>query len=287
MKIFPIWLLLTCSLMTLSVAALADSFTDQLSDMERAAGGRFGVAVTNAQGDVLLGYRATEKFALCSTFKLPLAGLMLKRIDLGKERADRHLPYATTEVLDYAPVAKRYLHSGYLTVAEANRASVQLSDNTAANLLLASVGGPAALTQFLRQLGDKSSRLDRTEPTLNTNLPDDPRDTTSPQAMAQTIAKLVFAEVLKPASKQRLQRLLIGNTTGASAIRAGLPDTWLVGDKTGSCERGGRNDVAFVVPPSTPAFVLTVYTNLPTLAPSQRNAVIADVAALVVRELKP
>ncbi|XZG71653.1 class A beta-lactamase [Chitinibacteraceae bacterium HSL-7] len=267
-------------------AAWADSsFQSEIAQLEAKTGGRIGVAVVDQHGKRLLGHRADARFAMCSTFKLPLAALVLQQVEQGRLKASQPLRYDADQLEDYAPAARRYLGSGFMTVTEANQASVQLSDNTAANLLLGALGGPAALTRFFRAVGDPISRLDRTEPTLNTNLPDDARDTTTPSAMATTTAKLLWGNALKPASRDALQRMLIGNTTGDTTLRAGLPADWQVGDKTGSCDRDGRNDVAFVVPKTGVPFVLAVYSNQAGASANERNQTLAEVARIVARTL--
>lgn len=266
-----------------SLFALDKTFEQVLGDIQQAAGGRLGVAVVGSDGKLALSYNAEQTFALCSTFKLPLAGLIFQRIDNGQETPSRALYYTADAILDYAPVAKRYLATGYMTVLEAVQAAVQFSDNTAANLLLESIGGPTALTQFFRALGDSRSHLDRIEPMLNTNVPNDPRDTTTPAAMASTVAKLVFGDVLTSKSRQDLQRLLTGNTTGDKTIRTGMPGHWVTGDKTGSCDNGGRNDIAFVIPTNSPPFALAIYTSNASATAQQRDEVIVSVAWVVAQ----
>ncbi len=268
-----------------AVAAQPEGFRLHMAALEGGADVRIGVAVVDPQGRLRLGHREQERFALCSTFKLPLAALVLQRIDQQLERPDRPLHYGAAQLLDHAPVARRYVASGHMSVEEANLASLQWSDNTAANLLLDTVGGPAGLTRFLRRLGDARSRLDRSEPDLNTNLPNDPRDTTTPMAITRTTQQLLWGTVLRPASRQQLQRWLMSNTTGDATIRAGVPAGWIVGEKTGSCEHGGRNDLGFVRPPNGPAYTLGVYVQAPGLSADQRNALIADVTRAVVTHL--
>lgn len=260
-------------------------FSQDIGTIERATGGVLGVAVVSAAGELLLAHNPDRRFALCSTFKLPLAAFILQRTERGAESAERRLAYGQADLLAYAPVAARYLPSGYMTVAEAMRASVQLSDNTAANLLLASVGGPAGLTAFFRSLGDEVSRLDRNEPNLNSNEAGDDRDTTSPAAMAHTIARLVWGNALGSSSREALRRLLIGNNTGDSAIRAGMPVDWLVGDKTGSCANAGRNDIAFVEPPNAAAFAIAVYSSHAGGTTAQQDEAIAMAARAASRHV--
>ena len=169
-----------------------------------------------------------------------------------------------------------------MTVGELCSATVSLSDNTAANLLLARHGGPAGFTAFVRSLGDGTTRLDRTEPTLNEAKVGDPRDTTTPLAMLQTLQKLVLGDVLTAPSRAWLQRWLVETSTGDKRLRAGVPG-WKVGDKTGTAgDSGTANDVAVLWPPAGGAPVLvTCYLTRSTAKPEQRDAAIAQVARAV------
>ena len=274
-------LLLYPLLLFLVIPAFAQAdFEHAISDLEAHNQAKIGVALVSENGNLIQGYRANERFAMCSTFKLPLAALVLSRIDAGEENPERKLHYDSAFLEEYAPAAKRYVATGYMTVTEAIQSALQLSDNAAANLLLKEVGGPPLLTKYFRSLGDKVSRLDRIEPTLNTNTPGDERDTTTPMSMAQTVSKLIFGDTLTYKSKGQLRRLLIGNQTGDKTIRAGLPDSWVTGDKTGSCANGGRNDVAFFITTAGKKYVLSVYTNAPELQGEERALLIASVAKL-------
>lgn len=249
-----------------------------MAALESKSGGRLGVAVISTNGAPLLSYRPSERFAMCSTFKALLGAFILSRVDAGKETLDRQVAYTAADILDYAPIAKKELANGQMTVAQLNAASIQYSDNTAANLLLDTVGGPAALTQYLRSIGDKTTRLDRNEPTLNTNTAGDERDTSTPQAMAATLQKLLVGDLLSPASKEQLKAWMIGNTTGDAKLRAGLDKFWMVGDKTGSGANGASNDVAIVYPRGLPPFIITVFYTGSAASGDVKNAVIAEVA---------
>jgi beta-lactamase class A len=171
-------------------------------------------------------------------------------------------------------------------------AAIELSDNTAANLLLRSVGGPPALTRYVRTLGDRVTRFDRNEPTLNTSIPGDPRDTTTPFAMATTLRRLIFAHAarddapLSLASTERLRGWLEATTTGARRLRAGFPRAWIAGDKTGTGDRGTANDVAFAIPAgASPVFTLASYLTNTTCSDDERDAAHAAVARIVVGDL--
>jgi beta-lactamase class A len=267
-------------------AAPALDFNAALSALESKSSGRIGVAVVAADGKTLLSYRANERFAMCSTFKALLGAAILARVDAGRESLGRSISYKASDILDYAPVTKEKLAAGQMTVFELNEASIQHSDNTAANLLLDAIGGPMALTGYLRSIGDKTTRLDRNEPALNSNVAGDLRDTTTPDAMAQTLRKLLMSDVLTPASREQLKVWMFGNLTGDAKLRAGFDQFWIVGDKTGSGDNGASNDVAIVFPRGVAPFIISVYTTGSSASSEAKNAVIADVARITSAILK-
>ena len=258
-------------------------WNDTLAHIERSAQGHLGVAMLDTGSGLALGWRQDERFAMASTFKLVLAGWMLALVDQGKERLDARVVYGRDVVVNYSPVSgPRAGDGGGLTVAELCSATVSLSDNTAANVLLARHGGPAWFTAFVRALGDRSTRLDRNEPSLNEAAVGDPRDTTTPLAMLQTMHKLVLGDVLTPASRAWLQRWLAETSTGDKRLRAGAPG-WKVGDKTGTARSGTSNDIGVLWPAGGGAPVLvTCYLTQSTASPEQRDAAIAQVARAVL-----
>ena len=263
--------------------AVARRWRETLAGIERSAQGRLGVALLDTGSGLALGWRQDERFAMASTFKAVLAGWMLALVDQGKERLDNRLHYAKADVVAYSPVSgPRAGDGGGLTVGELCAATVSLSDNTAANVLLARHGGPAAFTAFVRSLGDTATRLDRTEPTLNEAAVGDPRDTTTPLAMLQTLQKLALGDALTPTSRAWLQRWLLETSTGDKRLRAGAPG-WKVGDKTGTGSAGTSNDIGVLWPPGGGApVVVTCYLTRSTASPEQRDAAIAQVARAVV-----
>ncbi|WP_127089973.1 class A beta-lactamase [Aquabacter cavernae] len=257
--------------------------------IEARTGGRLGVAVLDGTGAPRILHRAEERFPFCSTFKFLVAGAVLKRVDEGKERLDRRIAYGTDDIIQHSPVTKANLGKG-MSVADLCAATVTLSDNAAANLLLATLGGPKGLTAMLRAIGDTVTRNDRWETALNSAIPGDPRDTTSPLAMARDIHALVVGDVLSPPSRTLLATWLYDCKTGDDRLRAGLPG-WRVGDKTGTggATTGTVNDVGIAVPPGaapgTRPIILSVYLTQSRLDLAGSNAAIAEVAALAARTL--
>lgn len=245
-------------------------------DIEKESGGRLGVALVDSKGALLLGFNRDERFALCSTFKAPLAAAVLSGAESGKFGLDGQVAFTKDDILDYAPAVKQNRKHGRMSMAELAEAAVTLSDNSAANLLLPFVGGPEGLTAFARAHGDRVTRLDRTEPALNENAEGDERDTTSPAAMAELMARLLFRD-LKPDSAKRLRQWLDASTTGDRRIKAGLPQGWTSGGKTGSCGTA-FNDVALVRSPAGDEYLLAIYLDRPTVDAKAAEAAIAETA---------
>ena len=214
---------------------------------ENASGGRIGLAVHDTATGRRFSHRGAERFAMASTFKMLLVAAVLARIDRRRDRLDRAIPVRASDILDVSPVSKAHV-GGTATVAELCEATIIYSDNSAANLLLPAVGGPAGLTAWLRGIGDGVTRLDRIEPFMSEARPGDPRDTTTPDAIAATWERLLLGTILAPASRALLTRWLVANTTGDTRLRAGLPQGWIVGDKTGTGANGNVNDIAIVWP---------------------------------------
>lgn len=244
--------------------------------IEEATGGRLGVALVDSKGALLLGFNRDERFAMCSTFKAPLAAAVLMGADAGRFGLEGQVAFTQADILEYAPVVKANRKRGRLSMAELAEAAVEVSDNSAANLLLPMIGGPEGLTAFVRAHGDIVTRLDRKEPALNENAEGDPRDTTSPAAMASLMSRLLFRD-MKAESVERLTEWLNASTTGDRRIKAGLPSGWTSGSKTGSCGTA-YNDVALVKAPSGEQYVLAIYLDRPTVDAKAAEAAIAEAA---------
>ena len=220
---------------------------------------------------------------MCSTFKALLAGHILARVDRKEEALDRRIVVKKSDLVEWAPVVEKRVGGKGITIAELCEATITLSDNAAANLLLGASGGPKAVTAFLRGFGDEITRLDRTEPTLNYHeTPDDERDTTTPVAMTETLRKLVFTDVLSPRSKAQLAAWLVMNKTGDTRLRAGFPADWMTGDKTGTNgdKAGNANDVAVAWSPNRGAIVVSAFVEMPDISGDERNALIAEIGRI-------
>ncbi len=252
-----------------------------LASIEAREGGRLGVFVRDTGTGSTLEHRADELFPMCSTFKLLAAAAALKRVDQGAERLDRTIPFGPSDLLEYAPIAKTHVAQGGMTLAEACAAAIDWSDNTAANLILQAIGGPPGFTQFARSLGDTVTRLDRNKPSLNTATPKDERDTTSPRAMAEDMGQVLLGDVLSEASRLQLQAWLIDDKVGDKRLRAGLPPSWRIGDKTGSGDHGTANTIAIIWPPERAPIIATVYYTELSAPMDARNAIHRETGGLI------
>jgi beta-lactamase class A len=172
-----------------------------------------------------------------------------------------------------------------MTVGDLCAAAIGASDNTAANLLLAQVGGPAGLTHFIRSLGNQVTRLDRIEPALNSALSGDPRDTTSPDAILDSMQKLLTCSVLSAVNQTQLAAWLEKSTTGSKRLRAGIPADWRAGDKTGTGERGAIGDVGIFWPPNRKPILIAAYVMEGNATRDQREQAIATVGRLAAQVL--
>ena len=260
--------------------------SDAITAYEARSGGHVGLYAENVASGATLAWRADERFVMCSTFKASLAALVLRRVDRGLDHLDRPIAYTAADIQNWhAPVAIANLAKGALSVGAMCEAAVQESDNTCANLLLAQVGGPPALTAFWRACGDGISRLDDPEPFLNRVPLGDDRDTTTPKAMAGNLKRFVLGDSLSQPSRLQLKAWLIGSVTGFHRLRAGLPGGWVVGDKTGNNGEDAAGDIALTWPdPSTP-IIICAYTRGGTPTASAFESLFAALGSLAARRL--
>lgn len=258
-----------------------------LSALQTRAGGKLGVFAQNTGSGDFISFNAESRFAMCSTFKVLLAAAVLARVDTGELSLDQTVAFSRRDLVPHAPVTSLRVAEGRMSVRDLLAATLEVSDNPAANLLLPLVGGPSGVTDFVRETGDLTTRLDRTEPELNSNLPGDLRDTTTPLAMGRTLRTLLLGRRLSVASKAHLSAWMVASTTGKRRLRAGLPDTWRVGDKTGAGANGAFNDVAIAWPTVGAPLILAVYLSGSGAPTDTLDAVHAVAARLVSRELVP
>lgn len=241
--------------------------------LEQQFGARLGVYILDTRTGRTVTYRADERFAYASTYKVLIAAVLLRK---DSDNNFAHVvTYTKTDLQSHAPITSKHVATG-MTVNELIAAALQCSDNTAANLLLEQIGGPSGLPAALRALGDTTTHADRNEPTVNTATPGDIRDTSTPRALGTDLRAFVLGDLLSPARRDQLTNLLLGNTTGGPYVRAGVPSGWKVGDKTGNGSYGTRNDIAIAWPPTGAPLVIAIESDRHTQNATSADALIAD-----------
>jgi beta-lactamase class A len=252
-------------------AAKADTFASALLELEKRAGGRLGVCILDSAASRFTGHRIHERFAMCSTFKMPLAAAVLQRSDAGLLNLETVLPFTQADLMPNSPVTTENLGKGQMTIAALAEATQKTSDNAAANLLMRHIGGPEKLTAIFRSWGDDVTRVDRYEPEMNFVPAGEMRDTSAPMAFAKTAAKILTTDsILTPVSRDKLITWMRDTKTGAKRIRAGLPPSWKSGDKTGTGAHKSyankTNDTAIFWPPGKPPIIVTCYYEGPVIS---------------------
>jgi len=269
---------------------------DEYVRLEQAHQRRLGIYAVDTGSGKELAYRADERFAVCSTFKAVLAAAVLAQDAVprggnGREGPaarllDRRIVYGRDALVTYSPVTSQHADASGMTVAELCAAAIQYSDNTAGNLLLRLLGGPAALTAFARGHGNKSFRLDRYETALNTAIPGDERDTSTPADMGRLLRALMLGDALPVNARQQLKVWMLGNKTGDRRIRAATPAGWQVADKTGTGDYASANDIGVIWPPGRPPIVMAIYTTSPSPRAKADDDLIAQGARIAYERLK-
>lgn len=265
----------------------ATTMQKKLAALETSADGRIGIAAIDTANNTRLEYRAEERFPMCSTSKMMVAAAMLKQSMTDSQLLQQTIHYKKDDMTSaWSPITEKNLAAGGMTVAALCGAAVSYSDSTAMNLLMKQLGGAVAVTAFARSIGDNAFRLDRFEPELNSSIPGDPRDTSTPAAMANSLQGLTLGNTLALAQRKQLQDWLKGNTTGGKRIRAAVPMDWIVGDKTGtSGDYGSTNDIAVIWPPHCSPIVMTIYFTQNKKDAAPRDDIIVAATRIVLSEL--
>ena len=265
-----------------SATTEVDPAADDFARLEDSYAARLGVYALDTGTGETVEYRADERFAFASTHKVLSAAAVLQ--DTGVAALDEVIHYEQADIVGYSPVTSAHVDTG-LTLLEVIRAAITVSDNTAANLLLERLGGPPGLEAALRAWGDDTTSVDRWEPDLSEWAPGETRDTSTPRAMAENLEALTLGTVLAEEDRDVLVSALRDNTTGNELIRAGVPDGWVVGDKTGTATHGGRNDIAVVEPPGGAPIVLAIYSNRLDPEADSEPALIAEATEVILDRL--
>ncbi|MFZ3558347.1 class A beta-lactamase [Streptomyces sp. BH055] len=256
--------------------------------LEHRHGARLGVFAHDIGTGRTVRYRADERFPMCSTFKTLAVAAVLRDLDKNGEFLARRVHYTQADIdrAGGAPVTGEPENLAHgMTVAELCGAAISYSDNTAANLLMERLGGPTAVTRFVRSTGDRTTRLDRWEPELNSAEPGRITDTSTPRAIGTTYACLVLGDALAPADRDRLTKWLLANTTSGERFRAALPADWLLGDKTGTGRYGTANDVGIAWTPDGAPVILSVLSTKPDEAAEGDSPLVKRAAELIVERL--
>lgn len=247
--------------------------------LERKFDARLGVYALDTGSGRTVTHRSDERFAYASTCKALLAGAVLDRNSL--RQMDRLVRYSRDDLVSASPITEQHVATG-LTLRELCDAAIRYSDNAAANLLFHELGSPAVLQDALRSLGDRVTRCDRYEVALSDATPGDLRDTSTPRALAADLRAYVLGSTLPADKRAVLTDWLRRNTTGDHTIRAGVPEGWQVGDKTGTGGYGTRNDIAIIWPPGAAPIALAVLSRRDTKDAARDDALIAGAAKVAL-----
>ena len=283
--IFPIVFLTAC----LAVAKTFDEspahlVLSRVMELERDLDAKAGLFVYDIESKEVIAHRADERFPLNSTFKLFACAALLARVEEGTSRLDAKIDLDPRDLVAWSPSVEAFIAEGRgsASLDELCAAMLAKSDNTAANLVLKEIGGPKGFTAYLRAIGDSVTRLDRWEPELNEGLPDDPRDTTTPRAIAASLETLLLGDSLTPASREKLRRWLSGHVIADDLFRSVLPKGWSIDDRTGAGDCGTRGIVAVIYPPSRGPIVAVTYFRDAKVSLEERNRAIARVGQAIV-----
>lgn len=255
----------------------------RLAELEKKTGGRLGVSVLDRETSISFDHREDERFPLLSTFKALAAACVLSRVDQNEDALERLISFPESALVTYSPVTEKHAGGKGMTLGAICEAAVTLSDNTAGNLMLEQIGGPEGLTGWLRSIGDGVTRLDRIEPDLNEAKKGDPRDTTTPRQMRETLGILLGGEetALSIASQEILLGWLVANKTGDERLRAGLPKDVTVGEKTGTASKGAACDAGIVWPRGRRPVFVSVYIAEATVPVKELNPIFAEVGRVI------
>ena len=251
---------------------------EAIGAIERNGGGRLGVFALDTGSGRVFAHRADERFLMESTFKLPLAAAVLRRLEQGRDRPDALVRYGDADLVEHSPVTHAHVASGAMTVDALCAAIMLESDNAAANLLLRRIGGPTALTATARGLGDRTTRFDRTEPIEGWS---GLEDTTTPHAIVATTGRILLGPWLTPSSRARLVSWMEAYGFGRSRLRASVPPSWRSGDRTGT-GGGACNDIAILFPPERKPILVAAFADLRGADEDDGDAMLRAVGAAVV-----
>ncbi len=279
------WVMSICLMAVPSVLmAQDDKLLTEVERIEEQLDARVGFAAYDLETGQRWEYNADQLFAMSSTFKTLACAALLQRVDEGSEQLERRVEVSASDIVTYSPVTEAYVDNREISLFELCQATLTTSDNTAANLILQAIGGPQAVTEFVRALGDSVTRLDRWETELNEAAPHDERDTSTPNAMVSNLEKLVVGNALSPQSKNQLRVWLVNNEVADGLFRSQIPDEWVIGDRTGAGGFGSRSITAVIWPPEREPTIVAFYITETDASFEERNSAIAELGS-VIREV--
>lgn len=283
---------------TLCAALLCSTFAASAANIDSATltavarlqedrlGARIGIAVVDTGSGETVSYRGDERFPMTSTHKALLCGALLSKVDKGEIALSDTTQFSQQELVEYSPVTSQYVAPASMSWQQLCSAAITVSDNTAANVLAKKIGGPAALTRFLADNGDTVTRLDRAEPALNSAIPGDLRDTTTPLAISHSLQKLALGEILSARSRAQLVQWMQDDKVADALLRASLPKGWKIGDKTGAGDRGTRSIISIVWPKTGAPRIVSVYITNTEATMAQSNDAIARIGKAIFSATK-
>lgn len=280
-----LYLLAGCSDDAIQTKSADDDFSEDkasFSSLEETYHARLGVFAIDTGSGRTVTYRENERFGFASTHKALSVGVLLQQKSI--DDLNKKILFSDDDLVNYNPITEKHVESG-MTLKELSEASISYSDNTAANLIFEEIGGPEGFEEGLRKIGDQVTESERIEPELNNTEPGETRDTSTPKAMAESLQAFALGDQLSADKRQLLIDWLKGNTTGDALIRAGVPEDWEVGDKTGSGSYGTRNDIAILWPPDEEPIVLAIMSDRDEVDAKADDDLIAEAAEAVVTSL--
>ncbi|WP_212974644.1 class A beta-lactamase [Bacillus sp. J14TS2] len=267
-----------------SNSELKQTIEKDFAQLENKYDSRLGVYAIDTGSNQIVAYQSDERFAFASTFKPLAAGVVLQQNSI--EKLNETIMYTEDDLVTYSPITEKHVDTG-MTLLEIGDAAIRYSDNTAGNLLLKALGGPDGFEKAMREIGDTIIKSDRFETDLNEAIPGDSRDTSTPKALATSLQAFAIKEDLLPEDKRTiLLEWLKKNTTGDNLIRAGVPEGWEVGDKTGAGSYGTRNDLAIVWPPGREPIVMAILSSRDTENAEYNDELIKQAAEITIHALQ-
>ncbi|HSW71158.1 MAG TPA: class A beta-lactamase [Gammaproteobacteria bacterium] len=254
----------------------------KIEALENSLDGRIGIYALNTANNQSIQYRALERFPIQSTFKIMVVSAILKKNSTDNQLLRKKITYTNEDLVFWSPITEKNINSG-MTISELCAAAMMYSDNTATNLIMKELGGPAAVTAFARSIGDTSFYVSNWEPELNSN-PNNATDISTPKAMAKAVEKLALEETLLVPQREKLVAWMKGNTTGATRIRAGVPKGWVVADKTGSGDFGISNDIAVIWPRDCAPIIVSIYSIQNKKEAARHDEILVSSTQLVINE---